>query len=169
MAWKAELEKLRGKRVVSNSPFNSPALRPKEISTTPSPLLRPTVVPTYVPAMNTYSSQTQSQKQSFNIREDEMREIPNSAEEDNNDLILDDEDMEQLDSEEQTVVPDAYDEESEYSEESDDEVDPAVQEDMEKFQATFKGIKERFRLINRIGEGELLKLQAWDFMHSDIT
>lgn len=98
-----------------------------------------------------------------------MREIPNSAEEDNNDLILDDEDMEQLDSEEQTVVPDAYDEESEYSEESDDEVDPAVQEDMEKFQATFKGIKERFRLINRIGEGELLKLQAWDFMHSDIT
>jgi cell division control protein 7 len=39
------------------------------------------------------------------------------------------------------------------SEESDSIVDPAVQEDMDKFQNTFKGIKERFRLINRIGEG----------------
>jgi cell division control protein 7 len=39
------------------------------------------------------------------------------------------------------------------SEESDSIVDPLVQEDMDKFQDTFKGIKERFRLINRIGEG----------------
>ena len=40
-----------------------------------------------------------------------------------------------------------------YSDDSDDVVDPAVQEDMNKFQETFKGIKDRFRLINRIGEG----------------
>lgn len=160
MASKVELEKLKGKRVVSNSPFNSPAVRPKDVSTTPSPLLHPTVVPTYVPAMAMNAHSTQSQKQSFNIHEDQMREIPDSAEEDNNDLIMELEDMEQLDSEEQTVVPDGYYEESDYSEESEEEVDPAVQEDMEKFQATFKGIKERFRLINRIGEGELPKLFA---------
>ncbi|RDL31775.1 Protein kinase-like (PK-like) [Venustampulla echinocandica] len=42
---------------------------------------------------------------------------------------------------------------SECSDESDAHVDPSVQEDMDKFQNTFKGIKERFRLINRIGEG----------------
>jgi cell division control protein 7 len=41
-----------------------------------------------------------------------------------------------------------------YSDDSDDVVDPAVQEDMNKFQETFKGIKDRFRLINRIGEGD---------------
>jgi cell division control protein 7 len=40
-----------------------------------------------------------------------------------------------------------------YSDDSDAVVDAAVQEDMDKFQETFKGIKDRFRLINRIGEG----------------
>ncbi|RDW68017.1 putative mitogen-activated protein kinase HOG1 [Coleophoma cylindrospora] len=39
------------------------------------------------------------------------------------------------------------------SDDSDLAVDPVVQEDMDKFQETFKGIKNRFRLINRIGEG----------------
>jgi hypothetical protein len=45
---------------------------------------------------------------------------------------------------------------SEASEESDNNVavDPAVQEDIEKFQRTFDGITDRFRLINRIGEGK---------------
>jgi cell division control protein 7 len=42
---------------------------------------------------------------------------------------------------------------SDFSDESDMVIDPSVLEDMEKFQDTFKGIKERFRLINRIGEG----------------
>lgn len=42
---------------------------------------------------------------------------------------------------------------SDFSDESDMIVDPSVLEDMEKFQDTFKGIKDRFRLINRIGEG----------------
>lgn len=134
MASKLEIEKLRGKRIVSNSPFNSP-------------LLRPTEVPINIPVMNAYSSQ--SQPRHFDIH----REIPDSAEEDNNELIMDSEDMEQLDK--QTEVPDAY-YESDYSEESEEEVDPAVQEDMEKFQATFKGIKDRFRLINRIGEGKFV-------------
>ena len=43
-----------------------------------------------------------------------------------------------------------------YSDDSDAVVDAAVQEDMDKFQETFKGIKDRFRLINRIGEGNSL-------------
>lgn len=103
--------------------------------------------------MTTYSSQTKPQPQqyTFAIHEDKTREIPDSAEEDNNDLIMGSEDMEQLDA--QTVIEDQY-YESDYSEESEEEIDPAVQEDMDKFQATFKGIKERFRLINRIGEGK---------------
>lgn len=42
------------------------------------------------------------------------------------------------------------------SEESDTIVDPVVREDMNKFEDTFTGIKERFRLINRIGEGMLV-------------
>jgi cell division control protein 7 len=42
---------------------------------------------------------------------------------------------------------------SETSEESDGIVDSSVQEDMDKFEETFQGIKDRFRLINRIGEG----------------
>ena len=42
------------------------------------------------------------------------------------------------------------------SDESDVVVDASVQEDMKKFQETFKGIKDRFRLINRIGEGNSL-------------
>jgi len=42
------------------------------------------------------------------------------------------------------------------SDESDVVVDASVQEDMKKFQETFKGIRDRFRLINRIGEGNSL-------------
>jgi cell division control protein 7 len=42
------------------------------------------------------------------------------------------------------------------SDESDMVVDASVQEDMKKFQETFKGIRDRFRLINRIGEGNSL-------------
>ena len=44
---------------------------------------------------------------------------------------------------------------SDISEDSDGAVDASVQYDMDKFQETFIGIKERFRLINRIGEGNL--------------
>ncbi|KAI9787585.1 MAG: hypothetical protein M1839_000116 [Geoglossum umbratile] len=39
------------------------------------------------------------------------------------------------------------------AEESDDTPDEAVQDDIEKFNKTFRGISQRFRLINRIGEG----------------
>lgn len=42
---------------------------------------------------------------------------------------------------------------SEDSDESDDACDATTAEDIAKFESTFKGIKDRFRLINRIGEG----------------
>ena len=50
--------------------------------------------------------------------------------------------------------------EEEYTDTSDEEeiADPALQEDMIKFQETFKGIKERFRLIGRIGEGRSIHI-----------
>ncbi|KIX00731.1 uncharacterized protein Z518_09796 [Rhinocladiella mackenziei CBS 650.93] len=42
---------------------------------------------------------------------------------------------------------------SEDSEESDDEIDESVMEDMRKLEESFKGISQKYRLINRIGEG----------------
>lgn len=36
---------------------------------------------------------------------------------------------------------------------SDEEIEDSVQEDMARFRETFVGIGNRFRLINRIGEG----------------
>ena len=42
------------------------------------------------------------------------------------------------------------------SDDSDEVVDELVAEDIDKFTETFKGIGQRFRLINRIGEGECL-------------
>lgn len=41
-------------------------------------------------------------------------------------------------------------------EESDQEVEDSVAEDMRRLEESFEGISERFRLINRIGEGMLL-------------
>ncbi|KFY41264.1 hypothetical protein V495_05010 [Pseudogymnoascus sp. VKM F-4514 (FW-929)] len=75
-------------------------------------------------------------------------EIGDSADDENHDQMMEDEEIGWAQQTE--VETDAY---SEWSEESEEEVDPAVQEDMDKFVATFKGIKDRFRLINRIGEG----------------
>jgi cell division control protein 7 len=67
---------------------------------------------------------------------------------------LEDEDLDTM--EESREYAEEGDEEnySDASDESDELVDHSVQEDMARFQETFKGIKERFRLINRIGEGK---------------
>lgn len=80
---------------------------------------------------------------------DEEPEICDSADEGTHDQMIEDDEMGWAQQGE--METDAY---SEWSEESEEEVDPAVQEDMDKFVATFKGIKDRFRLINRIGEGK---------------
>ena len=42
---------------------------------------------------------------------------------------------------------------SESSDDSSEAVDPAVLEDIAKFEATFQGINQRFKVLNRIGEG----------------
>lgn len=47
---------------------------------------------------------------------------------------------------------------SESSDESEHSVDAAVAEDIENFKQSFEGITERFRLINRIGEGQSFRL-----------
>ena len=39
------------------------------------------------------------------------------------------------------------------SDASDEEVEASVQEDISRFELSFKNISQRFRLINRIGEG----------------
>jgi hypothetical protein len=48
---------------------------------------------------------------------------------------------------------------SEASDDTDEAVDVSVQQDMEKFEETFQDITTRFRLINRIGEGKLVRIQ----------
>lgn len=48
--------------------------------------------------------------------------------------------------------PEQPQEESDYEE----EVDESVREDMDKLEDTFPGISDRFRLVNRIGEGNRL-------------
>lgn len=62
----------------------------------------------------------------------------------------------EMDMDESQVEEEEQEQEEAYSDCSDatDEiVDATVAEDMIKFEDTFKGIKDRFRLINRIGEG----------------
>lgn len=41
-------------------------------------------------------------------------------------------------------------------ESSEDDVDESVAEDMRKLDETFQGISRRYRLVNRIGEGDLV-------------
>jgi cell division control protein 7 len=80
----------------------------------------------------------------FEIHED--RRETNNCHHDGQYAMLENEGDDQDQDEEQ----DRY---SEASDESDGVVDEGVLEDMERLQDTFKGIKDRFRLINRIGEG----------------
>jgi len=49
---------------------------------------------------------------------------------------------------------------SDYSDDSVGEVDESVAEDMLNLEDTFKGISQRFRLINRIGEGATSLINA---------
>lgn len=63
----------------------------------------------------------------------------------------------------EVIEEELYEEEQEHeddsassgSEESDDVVNESVAEDMRKLEESFKGISQRFRLINRIGEGTI--------------
>jgi hypothetical protein len=57
------------------------------------------------------------------------------------------------DEEGEGLVDEHEDSMSEGSENSDDEIDDSVVEDMRKLEESFKGISQKYRLINRIGEG----------------
>ena len=49
-----------------------------------------------------------------------------------------------------------YSDENEDDDESEDEIDETVAEDMHKLEESFTGISQKYRLINRIGEGMLV-------------
>ena len=87
-------------------------------------------------------------KMPFEIHHDVLEE---SLEEEAIDESRGDMGEEELEDEEQ----EDYSEDDD-SDDSDGVMDAAVQEDMNKFQETFEGITKRFRLINRIGEGDIL-------------
>ena len=71
----------------------------------------------------------------------------------------DDSGMEEVEEEMEADCETEDDRESELSDDSDisqekhRKISPNVLEDMVKFEESFKGITQRFRLINRIGEG----------------
>lgn len=105
------------------------------------------------------STRPRTSKQSFEIHHDphyDVNEMPDDEEEEEMEM-QEVEGIEELEESEQEQDFDRSEEANNDgysdSDESDHVVEPAVQEDMDKFQATFKGIKDRFRLINRIGEG----------------
>jgi len=57
---------------------------------------------------------------------------------------------------------DDEEEESEFEEtESEEEIDETVAEDMLKLEQSFKGISQKYRLINRIGEGPLFPMPSF--------
>ena len=61
-------------------------------------------------------------------------------------------------------VDEIYEEEGEQSDEddeSDDEVEQSVAEDMQKLEESFQGISQKYRLINRIGEGVLCRREMY--------
>ncbi|KAL3426123.1 cell cycle protein [Phlyctema vagabunda] len=81
---------------------------------------------------------------------------------------MDDDDQRTLEEseriDEESMQGDAYSD----SDDSECLVDPAVQDDMDKFEDTFKGIQDRFRLINRIGEGTFSTVyKAEDLMYDE--
>jgi hypothetical protein len=65
--------------------------------------------------------------------------------------------------EEDMVEWDSYDE----YEEEDDDIDDSVVEDMRKLEESFKGISQKYRLINRIGEGTIHKLLSASISRTD--
>ena len=49
---------------------------------------------------------------------------------------------------------DPLDESAHTVDSSDEEIDESVAEDIVRFESSFEGINKRYRLINRVGEGE---------------
>lgn len=68
------------------------------------------------------------------------------------------------DDEERATNPNEPQSDSDYEE----EVDESVREDMSKLEDTFPGISDRFRLVNRIGEGMTTFLLNSDYISGRI-
>jgi cell division control protein 7 len=84
--------------------------------------------------------------ESFRIHED----VPSTEDTDMNEDNVHDEDDDEV-----RQGEDVEDQESIFSESSDDEaVDVNVQQDMDKLQNSFPGFPQKYRLIKKIGEGE---------------
>jgi cell division control protein 7 len=63
------------------------------------------------------------------------------------------------DDEDGVAEANSYDEyEDEDEDEDEDDIDDSVIEDMRKLEESFKGISQKYKLINRIGEGIVHKL-----------
>ena len=54
-----------------------------------------------------------------------------------------------------------WDEENDGSSDSEDEVDESVMDDMRRLEENFNGISQKYRLINRIGEGQCVWWLSW--------
>lgn len=80
------------------------------------------------------------------IHEDEDATLHTSAAHTNNTSRT----MADLESDDEDSMADSI---SDQSEDSEDDVDESVMEDMRKLEESFKGISQKYRLINRIGEG----------------
>lgn len=76
--------------------------------------------------------------------------------------ILDTQQIQIVEDEEEESESDQYNEG-----ESDDEADESVIEDMRKLEESFKGISRKYRLINRIGEGNLA--YVWETISGPLT
>ena len=104
----------------------------------------------------------------FTIHEDQSLKFHRCGNEDamDNDQSLhlvddDDDDNEDEDDEEEGEREGGEDITSDEYDESEDEVDESVLEDMRRLEESFKGISQKYRLINRIGEG----LHLVGFLH----
>ncbi|TVY81823.1 Cell cycle serine/threonine-protein kinase hsk1 [Lachnellula suecica] len=87
----------------------------------------------------------------FEIHHDTLDRTESLDEEEDPAMEVSRSDIDEIEIEEDETQEEDF---SDASEESDEAVDPALQEEMLKFQDTFgAGITERFRLIGRIGEG----------------
>lgn len=92
---------------------------------------------------------------------DSMQDDDDDDEEEDDEGTINGDEEEEEEEEEAMDEDDAqsrYSNSSRSDEDSDDpeKVDPSVAEEMENFEATFRGFSKRFRLINKIGEGGTL-------------
>ena len=92
-------------------------------------------------ALTAVASKLNHDKPSYRARPYSTMEVPRPIE-----LVEDDED--DLEDEE---TYDGYEED----EDEGDEIDDSVAEDMRKLEESFRGISQKYRLINRIGEGNI--------------